>query len=485
MLLGALAVYLWIAGLSLNHAYAAADACQPASSATCQGLDGALDGMDNFLSNGFVLQVLPAAIGAFVGAPVLARELETGTFRYTWTQGFGRRRWAVGKLVLLAVVVTAAAGAFGALLTWYYQPFVGNQSLGLPRTTPLTPGLFDLRGIGFPAWTLAAFAIGALAGMLIRRVVPAIVATLVVYTGLAFVTAGFLRQHYLTPLLASNGNSVPDNAWVISQWWSKDGRFAFGSYPPGSILNQFCAPPPASGGKAGAPEGWGPCLVQHGYTSGPATSRPAGSGPSSGSRAAGCSRCRCCSSPPRSGWSNAAPPDGRGVRSEAKQRSVRDKDFQIIFSNGRVVPRLGHGRDQGAAAIRRQPERAAEYGDGLSRRGQPEPPVRAVAADRVEPEDPAVAPGPEEQRQADRRERAQHEPPVVQPDLRRAPGHRLHLDPGDDAMPGAEVVDGGQQVPFVPRHRAALEAAPLPCSHRLHGSLPSCASAAAHAGLRD
>ena len=266
VLLGALAVYLWIAGLSLNHAYAAAVACHPAGSATCQGLDAALDGMDNFLSNGFILQVLPAAIGAFVGAPVLARELETGTFRYAWTQGFGRRRWAVGKLALLAVTVTAVAGAFGALLSWYYGPFVGNQSLGLPRTTPLTPGLFDLRGVGFPAWTVAAFAIGALAGMLIRRVVPAIVATLVVYTGLAFVTAGFLRRHYLTPLLASNGNSVPGNAWVIGQWWSKDGRFAFGSYPPSNILNQFCAPPPATTGKAGAPQGWGPCLVQHGYT---------------------------------------------------------------------------------------------------------------------------------------------------------------------------------------------------------------------------
>ena len=266
VLLGALAVYLRIAGLRLNHAYAAAVACHPASSAACQGLDSILDGMDNFLSNGFILQVLPVLIGAFVGAPVLARELETGTFRYAWTQGFGRRRWAVGKLVLLAVVVTAAAGAFGALLTWYYQPFVGNQSLGLPRTTPLTPALFDLRGIGFPAWTLAAFAIGALAGMLIRRVVPAIVATLVVYTGLAFVTAGFLRTHYLTPLLAPINVNVPDDAWVISQWWSKDGRFAFGSYPPSNILNQFCASPPAATGKAGSPPGWGPCLVQHGYT---------------------------------------------------------------------------------------------------------------------------------------------------------------------------------------------------------------------------
>jgi hypothetical protein len=265
VLLGALAAYLWIAGLPLHHAYDAAVACHPASSAACQGLDSALDGMDNFLSNGFLLQVLPVVIGAFVGAPVLARELETGTFRFAWTQGFGRWRWALAKLVLLAVVVTAAAGAFGALLTWYYQPFLSDQSyLGLPKTTPFAPALFDLRGVGFPAWTLAAFAIAALAGMLIRRVVPAIATALIVYAGLAFAAGGFLRARYLAPLLTTNFSTVPSNAWIVSQWWTKDGRVAFGDYPPASILNQFCPAPPA--GKGGPSEGWGPCLVQHGYT---------------------------------------------------------------------------------------------------------------------------------------------------------------------------------------------------------------------------
>ena len=47
----------------------------PAGSAACQGLDSTLDGMENFISNGFILKVLPVLIGAFVGAPVLAREL--------------------------------------------------------------------------------------------------------------------------------------------------------------------------------------------------------------------------------------------------------------------------------------------------------------------------------------------------------------------------------------------------------------------------
>ena len=56
-----------------------------------------------------LLQAVPALIGAFLGAPVLARELETGTFRYAWTQGFGRWRWTLAKLVSLAVLAAAAA----------------------------------------------------------------------------------------------------------------------------------------------------------------------------------------------------------------------------------------------------------------------------------------------------------------------------------------------------------------------------------------
>jgi hypothetical protein len=266
-LLGALAVWLWITGTSLHHAYAAATACHPASSAACQGLVSALDGMDNFLSNGLILQAVPVLIGAFVGAPVLARELETGTFRFAWPQGFGRWRWALAKLMPLAVVVTAAAGVFGVLLSWYYQPYFapGNQALGLPEMIPFFPGLFDLRGVGFPAWTLAAFAIGALAGMLIRRVIPAIVTTLAVYAGLAVATGGFLREHYLTPLLTASFN-LPGTAWIISQWSTRDGRFAFAGHPPGSLLNQFCSSvPPGPGGKPSSGT-FARCLAQHGYT---------------------------------------------------------------------------------------------------------------------------------------------------------------------------------------------------------------------------
>ena len=58
------------------------------------------------------LILLPALVGMFVGAPLLARELEQGTHRFAWTQSVTRRRWLLTKTLLLALAVTAErAGA--------------------------------------------------------------------------------------------------------------------------------------------------------------------------------------------------------------------------------------------------------------------------------------------------------------------------------------------------------------------------------------
>jgi multisubunit Na+/H+ antiporter MnhB subunit len=266
-LVGGFALVLFLVGLQLHNAYAAAAACRPAGSPVCADLVNRFNGMDAVLANGFVLQVLPALVGAFVGAPVLARELETGTYRYAWTQGFGRARWTLAKLVGLAAVVTVAAAALSILLSWYYHPYFAadNQSKFLNETSPLASGLFDLRGVDLAAWTLAAFSIGALLGMLIRRVVPAIVATLVAYLGLALAAATYLRQRYVAPLVAST-SSAPGSDLVISQWWTKGGAFAFARAPIG-LLERVCPPPPAGAGKGNFDKAGyvAHCLTEHGY----------------------------------------------------------------------------------------------------------------------------------------------------------------------------------------------------------------------------
>ncbi len=213
-----------------------------------------------------LLQVIPALIGAFAGAPVLARELETGTFRYAWTQGFGRARWTVAKLAPLAVAVAVTAGAFSVLVSWYINPIFGAGD----NNGPLYPTIFDLRGVALAAWTLAAFAIGALAGILIRRVIPAMFATFAVWAGLAFATGWFLRRHYEAPLITTSPN-VPHPAWMISQSWTRGGQPA-----SLSMINQtlrpvdvqavtpgLFQPGPATPANLGDPVQY---LIQHGYT---------------------------------------------------------------------------------------------------------------------------------------------------------------------------------------------------------------------------
>jgi hypothetical protein len=221
-LLVAATVLVVVEGIQLHHAWAAVTACRPADSGPCQQATGSFFN-GNSPGSGIVaalLQAVPALIGAFAGAPLLAREFESGTFRYVFTQGIGRVRYSAAKLVSLAVVVTVMAEAFSAVYSWAYGPIIGQNGNGY---SAMAPAFFDLRGVAFAAWTLAAFAIGVLAGVLIRRVLPAMFATFAAWSGLAAATALFLRLHYRPALLTTNPNVVSP-ARVISQWWTFRGK---------------------------------------------------------------------------------------------------------------------------------------------------------------------------------------------------------------------------------------------------------------------
>jgi hypothetical protein len=266
--LGLVSLYLLIMGLQINHAYAKVAACHPANSGTCQQLARSFTseywggGGTGALSAGgaqtvsSLMLVVPVLLGVFLGASVLARELETGTFRFAWTQGCGRVRWAVSKLVLLATVVTAVTWAFTELFTWYYHPFLVDG-----QVSRLLPLAFGLLGVAFAAWTLAAFAIAVFFGALIRRTLPAMAATLATWTFLAIGTAVWLRQHYQAPLKTTAFNP-PADAWVL-------GNYATG--PNGQVLsqralNQLFQQAPASVQNSPNPNALQNWLAQQHYT---------------------------------------------------------------------------------------------------------------------------------------------------------------------------------------------------------------------------
>jgi hypothetical protein len=234
-LLAVIAGYLVYTGWEVHRAYDSFNACLPASlrgrpwvgTRACGALERAFmsfygTGQGPVGASGinaqtvpFLLLAVPVLVGVFVGGPVLARELESGTFRFAWTQGAGRVRLAAARLVPLAVVVTAAAYGLSALFTWYIGPFV---QAGVTGKFPMQ--LFGTMGTDFAAWTLFSFTLAAFGGVLLRRTVPAMAASIVVLTTADVVTIMALRQHEVAPVVVTGAEPAGIGNWVVGNWFT-------------------------------------------------------------------------------------------------------------------------------------------------------------------------------------------------------------------------------------------------------------------------
>ncbi len=140
----------------------------------------------------FILLV-PALVGIFWGAPLVARELETGTYRLAWTQSVSRIRWLLVKVGVVGVTSIAITGLLSWLVTWWLSPI---DKLNLDR---FQPGTFDERGIVAIGYALFAFAVGVTAGAVVRRSLPAMAIALVVFVGVRIIVALVLRPRFVTP----------------------------------------------------------------------------------------------------------------------------------------------------------------------------------------------------------------------------------------------------------------------------------------------
>jgi len=157
------------------------------------------------------LAVLPALAGLFLGAPLLAREFESGTFRLAWTQSLSRQRWVLSRTMLLAVATVVAAAILSALTMWWRAPFddVGGR---------IGPHAFDVEGIVVPAYAFFAFASGVLAGTVLRRTIPAMSLAVGVFVAVRVGVETLLRPHYLPPLhrtVDSIAQSARGRDWVL------------------------------------------------------------------------------------------------------------------------------------------------------------------------------------------------------------------------------------------------------------------------------
>jgi hypothetical protein len=235
--LAALAVLLIVTGLRLRHWYDTSGISTCGTRDYCDTLTRAFtihyDWLQTIVGS-VLLLCLPAVTGAFWGAPLIAREFDTGTYRMAWTQSVTRTRWLAAKVAVVGAASVMASALLSWMITWWFTPLdkFGNK---------FDASVFSERDIAPIGYAAFGFALGLTAGLLIRRTLAAMAVTLVGYFAarvvvLLWVRPRFAAPHHLTSTVPSPpavGKPVggvppgpggdfalrmltPDHAWVLS-----------------------------------------------------------------------------------------------------------------------------------------------------------------------------------------------------------------------------------------------------------------------------
>ena len=226
-----------------------------------------------------VALIVPGLIGVLVGAPLIARELEYGTWRLAWSQSVPRARWLAVKLAMVTGGLVVVGAAMTAVITWYRAP--------MDRLTGhLQHNIYDFEGLVPTAYILCAFGFAVLAGLLIRRSIPAMIAAFLPWLAIRLVVEFVFRPHFMTPLTMAarhpgrcgppNGcgsgiSSVPQITGHIGDWVlspSTDPLASSPTSPPTGSgrssssrqASSWPSPPPRSAPRSGcctgAPRSW-------------------------------------------------------------------------------------------------------------------------------------------------------------------------------------------------------------------------------------
>ncbi|MCE7004178.1 ABC transporter permease [Kibdelosporangium philippinense] len=163
----------------------------------------------------FLLLVFPVLFGMFFGAPLFAREIEHGTHVFGLTQSVSRTRWAVTKLAMAGSALTAATVILGLVGVWALEP------INFVMQGRMENGVFEVQGVALVGYTLLAFAVGAVAGLVLRNTLAAMVVTLILYTVVVMTVAHNVREHYATPsyfeseVQTVTGQAQPTDSWMV------------------------------------------------------------------------------------------------------------------------------------------------------------------------------------------------------------------------------------------------------------------------------
>jgi hypothetical protein len=219
--LALLAVFVLYSGLRLRHFYATSGVKTCAKLGDCDVVVNAFTSRYGWQQTLLALLVLflPAVTGVFWGAPLVAREFETGTFRLVWTQSVTRTRWLAAKVAVVGFASMAATALLTWMITWWFTPIDHHQRR-------FDQALFGERAIAPIGYAAFAFALGLVAGLLLRRMLPAMAVTLVGYIAARMVVVLWVRPHFSPavhylgslqsdPAARNLGTFDQNGAWVI------------------------------------------------------------------------------------------------------------------------------------------------------------------------------------------------------------------------------------------------------------------------------
>jgi ABC-type transport system involved in multi-copper enzyme maturation permease subunit len=165
-----------------------------------------------YLLGALLLVLLPAVIGLFWGAPLIAREVESGSYRLAWNQTVTRERWLAVKLGVLGLTSMALAGLLSLALTWWASPIDHAAEVGASGgfQQRFFPTLFGARGVVPIGYAAFAFALGVLVGLLIKRTIPAMAVTLAVVAAVLIAMPLAIRPHLITPIRSTTALATAD-----------------------------------------------------------------------------------------------------------------------------------------------------------------------------------------------------------------------------------------------------------------------------------
>ena len=248
-LLVVFAIVLAITGPHLAHVYDAFESsCKVARD--CATAPNPVLNLDKPLRGAlpFVVAIAPALVGLFFGSPLIARELETGTFRLAWTQSVTRRRWLAVKLGLVGIASMAIGGLLTWMADWWASPLdaVNQDRFGVAN--------FSFHGIAPIGYAAFAFALGATAGVLFRKTVPAMALTAAGFAAARVAVTYWVRPHFASPVresLSLSTGSGPGILFVDGQ-----GTMNFNAYIQSGVPTPAVGQVALTAPHVSVPNGW-------------------------------------------------------------------------------------------------------------------------------------------------------------------------------------------------------------------------------------